>query len=126
MDGSHAGRKQHEDEIDAKIGEWTSGRTAEEVLVAMQAHGVPAGVVQNARDMLEDEHLKARGYYVYLDHPEAGITAYDGPPFRLSKTPGVLRSPAPLLGQHNELVCKEILGMSDEEIAEALIEQALY
>ena len=124
--GSHAGRKQHEDEIDAKIGEWTSGRTAEEVLVAMQAHGVPAGVVQNARDMLEDEHLKARGYYVYLDHPEAGVTAYDGPPFRLSKTPGVLRSPAPLLGQHNELVCKEILGMSDEEIAEALIEQALY
>ncbi len=88
---------------------------------------VPAGVVENARDMLDnDEHLKARGYYVYLDHPETGRAAYDGPPFRLSKTPGVLRTPAPLLGQHNEQVCKEILGMSDEEIAEALIEQALY
>ncbi|MHB8684574.1 MAG: CaiB/BaiF CoA transferase family protein, partial [Dehalococcoidia bacterium] len=123
---AHAGRKQHEDEIDAKIGEWTRERTAEEVMALVQARGVPGGIVANARDMLEDEHLKARGYYVYLDHPEAGRTAYDGPPFRLSKTPGVLRTPAPVLGQHNELVCKEILGMTDDEIADALIEQALY
>ncbi len=121
-----AARKQHEDELEAALTEWTREQTAEEVMALLQSKGVPAGVVQNARDMLEDEHLKARGYYVYLDHPEAGVTAYDGPPFRLSKTPGVLRTPAPLLGQHNEQVCKEILGMTDEEIAEALIEQALY
>ena len=120
------GRKQHEDEIEAKVTEWTREHAAEDVMALLQASGVPAGVVANARDMLQDEHLKARGYYVYLDHPEAGRTAYDGPPFRLSKTPGALRSPAPLLGQHNELVCKEILGMTDDEIAEALIEQALY
>ncbi len=44
----------------------------------------------------------------------------------MSKTPGTLRSPAPLLGQDNEYVCKEILGLTDEEIAEALVEQALY
>ncbi|MBI5283711.1 MAG: CoA transferase [Chloroflexi bacterium] len=119
-------RKQHEDELEAKLTEWTREQTAEDVMALLQSKGVPAGVVQNARDMLEDEHLKARGYYVYLDHPEAGVTAYDGPPFRLSKTPGVLRTPAPLLGQHNEQVCKEILGMTDDEIAEALIEQALY
>ena len=68
----------------------------------------------------DDEHLKARGYYEYLDHPETGPSAYDGAPFKLSKTPGSLRTPAPLLGEHNEYVCKEILGMSDEEIAEAL------
>src|SRR5207253_1873430 len=122
-----AARKQHEDELDEKISEWTRERTAEDVMRALQAHGVPAGIVQNARDLLDcDDHVKARGYYVYLDHPEAGRTAYDGPPFRLSKTPGVLRSPAPLLGQHNEQVCKDILGMSDDEIADALVEQALY
>jgi len=124
--GSHEGRKQHEDEIDAHISEWTRERTAEDAMAQLQAAGVPAGVVQNARDMLEDAHLAARGYYVYLDHPEAGRTAYDGPPFRLSRTPGVLRSPAPLLGEHNEIVCKQILGMTDDEIAEALVEQALY
>jgi len=121
------GRKQHEDELEAQIGEWTRNQKAEEVMEMLQSRGVPAGVVQNAKDMLErDPHLKERGYYVYLDHPEAGRTAYDGPPFRLSKTPGVLRSPAPLLGQHTEQVCKEILGLSDEEIADLLVEQVLY
>jgi crotonobetainyl-CoA:carnitine CoA-transferase CaiB-like acyl-CoA transferase len=130
MDGklaTLAGRKQHEDEIEAKIGEWTRDQVAEDVMALLQSKGVPAGVVENARDMLEDdEHMRARGYYVYLDHAEAGHNAYDGPPFVLSKTPGVLRTPAPLLGEHNERVCKEILGMNDEEIAEAIIEQALY
>ena len=122
-----AARNQQEANLDDKITEWTRERTAEDVMRTLQAHGVPAGVVQNARDLLDsDEHMKARGYYVYLDHPEAGRTAYDGPPFRLSKTPGALRLPAPLLGQHNEQVCKDILGMSDEEIADALVEQALY
>jgi len=121
------GRKQHEDELEAKITEWTRERGAEEVMELLQSRGVAAGVVQNGRDVLDnDAHLKQRGYYVYLDHAEAGRTAYDGAPFRLLKTPGFLRSPAPLLGEHNEFVCKQILGMSDEEIAEALVEQALY
>jgi crotonobetainyl-CoA:carnitine CoA-transferase CaiB-like acyl-CoA transferase len=122
-----AGRKANEDEVEAKLGEWTRERTAEDVMHLLQSKGVPAGVVQTSRDLLDhDDHMKARGYYVYLDHPETGRAAYDGPPVRLSKTPGTLRSPAPLLGQHNEQVCKEILGLSDEEIAEALVEQALY
>jgi crotonobetainyl-CoA:carnitine CoA-transferase CaiB-like acyl-CoA transferase len=120
-------RKQHEDELEAHVTEWTREHTAEELMALLQSKSVPAGVVQNARDVLEaDEHLKARGYYQYLDHPEAGRTAYDGAPFGMSKTPGTLRSPAPCLGQDNEYVCKEILGLSDDEIAEALVEQALY
>ncbi|MEX2247046.1 MAG: CoA transferase [Dehalococcoidia bacterium] len=120
-------RKAHEDELEAGISAWTAERTAEEVMALLQSKGIAAGVVQNGRDVLDnDEHLKARGYYVHLDHAEAGRTAYDGPPFRLSKTPGVLRSPAPLLGEHNEYVCKEILGMDDDEIAEALVEGALF
>ncbi|HYM16729.1 MAG TPA: CoA transferase [Dehalococcoidia bacterium] len=124
---THAARKQHEDELEGHVTAWTRDQVAEHVMVLLQAKGIPAGVVQNARDMLDgDEHMKSRGYYVYLDHPEAGRTAYDGPPFVLSKTPGVLRSPAPLLGQHNEQVCKEILGMTDDEIADAIIAQALY
>jgi crotonobetainyl-CoA:carnitine CoA-transferase CaiB-like acyl-CoA transferase len=120
-------RKQNEDELEANVTAWTRDQTAEDVMTLLQSKRVPAGVVQNARDVLEaDEHLKARQYYQYLDHPETGRAAYDGAPFRLSKTPGTLRSPAPVLGQDNEYVCKEILGMSDDEIAEALIEQALF
>ena len=92
----------------------------------LQRRGVPAGVVQSAREMLDkDEHLKERGYYVYLEHPETGRAAYDGPPFVLSKTPGKLRAPAPCLGEHTEYVCKEILGLGDEEIAELMVAGAL-
>lgn len=120
-------RKQNEDDLERRIGEWTADKKAEDIVDALQAHGVPAGVVQNARDMLErDQHLKDRAYYVYLDHPEAGRTAYDGPPFRLSKTPGVLRSPAPCLGEHTQQVCTEILGLTDDEIADLYAEQVLY
>ena len=72
-----------------------------------------------------DEHLKARGYYAYIEHPEAGVHAHDGPPFVLSKTPGRIRSPAPMLGEHTEYVCKEILGLDDEGIAELMVAGAL-
>lgn len=121
------GRKANEDELEQRITEWTLPQDAAEVMRALQAKSVPAGVVHNARDMLEnDPHLKQRAYYEYLDHPEAGRTAHDGAPFRLSRTPGSLRTPAPCLGEHNEYVCKDLLGMTDDEIAEALVEQALY
>ena len=119
--GSAAGRKEHESELNEQISAWTADKDAYEVMEELQGRGVPAGVVQSAREMLADEHLKERGYYVYLDHPEAGHTAYDGPPFRLSKTPGKLRSPAPLLGEHTQQVCKEILDLSDDEIADLLV-----
>jgi crotonobetainyl-CoA:carnitine CoA-transferase CaiB-like acyl-CoA transferase len=120
-------RKANEDELEANITAWTRDQIAEDVMALLQSKGVPAGVVQNSRDVLDnDPHLKERAYYVYLDHPEAGRTAHDGAPFRLSKSQGEISTPAPCLGEHNEYVCKEILGMSDDEIAEALVEQALY
>jgi benzylsuccinate CoA-transferase BbsF subunit len=120
------GRKENEDELERLVESWTSTKTAEEVMETLQAAGVAAGVVQNAQDVLEnDPHLKERGYYVYLDHPEAGRTAYDGPGFRLSKTPGRLLSPAPCLGEHTHHVCKEVLGMDDEEIAQLVVDGVL-
>jgi len=120
------GRKAHEDELDRLIESWTSQREAGEVMELLQAHGVPAGVVQSAADVLDcDPHLKARGYYRYLDHPEAGRTAYDGSGFRLHSTPGGPIAPAPLLGQHTEYVCKEVLGLTDDEIADLMAEGVL-
>ncbi len=119
-------RKEHEDELDAAINAWTADKEARALMEDLQARGVPAHVVESAREMLDfDDQLKARGYYVYLDHPETGRSAYDGPPAKLSKTPGELRSPAPLLGQHTEQVCKDILGLGDEEIADLMVAGAL-
>ena len=123
---THEARKQNEDELDAQISAWTRDKDPYDLMHDLQSRGVPAGVVQSARELLDtDEHIKARGYYEYLDHTETGRAAYDGPPFKLSETPGHLRAPAPLLGEHTEYVCKEILGLTDEEIADLMVAGAL-
>ena len=119
-------RKENEDELDQLIEEWTSQKAPEEVMRLMQQAGVPAGVVQDGEDIVaHDPHLKAREYYVYLDHSETGRSAYDGIPFKLSKTPGRLTRPAPRIGEHTEYVCKEILGMDEEEFIELLAGEVL-
>ena len=115
-----AGRKHNEAELEELLGQWTMGYSAEEVMVQLQDAGVAAGVVQNAKDLHEDAQLKHRGHFWHLEHAEAGRIAYSGLPVRLSKTAYELK-PSPLLGEHNEYVLKEFLGMSDEEIAEVII-----
>jgi benzylsuccinate CoA-transferase BbsF subunit len=121
-----AARKANEGAVNAVVAEAVRERRAEAVMATFQAVGVPAGVVQNAQDMLDrDEHLRSRGYYVYLDHPETGRSAYDGPAMVLSETPGKLRAPAPLLGEHTMDVCERILGMSADEVADLLAEGVL-
>jgi len=120
------GRKENEDELDRLVEEWTQERSPEEVMLLMQRAGVPAGVVQDAEDILvHDPQIRARGYYVYVDHSETGHSAYDGSGFKLSATPGTLSSGAPRIGEHTEFVCKEILGMADEEINVLLAEGVL-
>ena len=120
------GRKENEDELDALVQGWTEQRSVEEVMTLMQRAGVPAGLVQDGEDILvHDPHLRARGYYVYLDHPEAGHTAYDGIAFKLSATPGELRLPAPCLGEHTEFVCQEILHLAEDEFDELLVQGVL-
>ncbi|MFQ5924534.1 MAG: CaiB/BaiF CoA transferase family protein [Dehalococcoidia bacterium] len=116
------GRKENEDELDRLVEEWTIQRRPEEVMMLMQHAGVSAGVVQDAEDLLlHDPQLRARGYYVYLDHSVTGHSAYDGIACKLSKTPGKLSRAAPRIGEHTEFVCQEILGMAEEEINEYLV-----
>ena len=113
------GRREHEDALNEQIGEWTASWDAVELVEALQAAGVPAGVVQDAEDVCEhDRHLRQRGYYEYLDHPETGVSLYDGPIVKLHETPGELAAPAPLFGEHTYRVATEILGYSAEEVAE--------
>jgi len=120
------GRKEHEDELDRLVEEWTIQRSPEEVMMLMQQAGVPAGVVQDAEDILvHDPQVRARGYYVYLDHSVTGHSAYDGIGYKLSETPGKLTRAAPRIGEHTEYVCKEILNMAEEEINEYLVEGVL-
>jgi crotonobetainyl-CoA:carnitine CoA-transferase CaiB-like acyl-CoA transferase len=121
------GRKQHEDELDQLLQSWTIKRDAREVMELLQSAGVAAGVIQSGKDLLEDDRqLRARGHYVPIEHPEAGRQRVDGVRIKLSAAPGTVRHPAPLLGQHNEYVFKELLGISEEEYVNLLVEQVIY
>lgn len=100
--------------LDSIIEQWTMERSAEEVMEALQKKGIPAGVVQNGQDLLKDLHLKERGHYVELSHPEEGRMLYQNPTIILSRTPGRVRR-APLLGEHSDYILKEILGLTDKE-----------
>ena len=119
------GRKEKEDELNAFVEEWTMNYTPQEVMRQMQEAGVPAGVVASGEDLVADPQLNHRGTHIILEHPEIGPHIYQPPPYRFSKTTAELTMPAPCLGQHNEYVLKEILGMSDDEIADLLIAGAL-
>jgi len=115
-------RKQNEDELDSLIADWTKGFSAEQVMAMLQDAGVPAGAVQRGQEVLNDPQLKHRGHYQLLNHPEIGPHSYNSPAYRLSGTPGEPKRPAPCLGEHNLYVYKELLGMSDDEIAEMVID----
>ncbi|MFQ6026739.1 MAG: CaiB/BaiF CoA transferase family protein [Dehalococcoidia bacterium] len=119
---SFEGRKKHEEQLDEVIGEWTSGRTAEAVMQRLQAEGIAAGVVQNAQDLLDDDpQMKAATHYRKVQHPVTGDSTYDGPPFSMSECPLEVR-PGPLLGQHNDYIFQELLGLDEEDINMGYVE----
>jgi benzylsuccinate CoA-transferase BbsF subunit len=115
-----ADRKQNEDELNAIIGEWTVGLSAEDIMKRLQTIGVPAGVVMNTEDVFNDPQLNKRNIYWPMEHSEMGMFTHLGQSFQLSKTPAKAYSPSPLLGEHTEYVCTRILGMSDEEFIDLM------
>ncbi|MFC1919234.1 CaiB/BaiF CoA transferase family protein [Chloroflexota bacterium] len=112
------GRMEHETELDKLIEQWTQHLRAEELMKRLQAVGVSSGVVETNEDLFNDPQLKHRHHFRFVEHPEAGKHAYDGPCYVMSKTPGEVSRPAPILGQHTEHVCTQFLGLSDQEYAE--------
>ncbi|HEX2173514.1 MAG TPA: CoA transferase, partial [Dehalococcoidia bacterium] len=87
--------------LDALVGAWTADQDAHELAERLQAAGVPAGVVQDAVDLLErDPHLAARGFYAQVDEPETGPVVMDTLPLRWMDGPVPIRTPAPLIGEH--------------------------
>jgi benzylsuccinate CoA-transferase BbsF subunit len=94
-------------------------------MTVMQKAGVPAGIVETGEDQLEhDPQNKHRNLFQEVEHPRLGKHHAVASPFQMSKAPCKLRS-APLLGEHNEYVLKEICGLSDEEVVELVVEGIL-
>ena len=113
-------------ELDEVIAEWTRGLSPQQVTERLQTAGVAAMPVMNIADQFADPHLNARETYVEIDHPHAGAEMVYGVPWRFSETPGAVRTPAPLLGQHNEYVLRELLGIDGSRIDDLIAQQVVY
>jgi benzylsuccinate CoA-transferase BbsF subunit len=120
------GRWQNQEALDEVIGEWTAGRTPVEVMEALQAAGVAAMPVYSGEEIVTDRHVLARGVIEEVEHPLMGTKKVLGPPWRLSKTPARVLRHGPLLGQHNDYVLGELLGMSKDDIARLSAAEVLY
>lgn len=111
------GRVARASEIDAAIAIETRSWDAEKLMAALQSVGVAAGVARSSEDIVcSDPQLRYRGHWVHLDHAEMGSAIYNAPPFRMSEADATPVSAAPLLGEHTDDVCRDILGLSGADI----------
>ena len=122
---THQSRRQHEDELNARIEHWTASQYSDWLMNELLSHGVKAGVVKDGREAVEDEHLRRRGFWTYLNHPEMGVTLYNRAPIVFSETPVSMGTAAPKLGQHTEEVLSSMLDYSAEEINQMFCEKIL-
>jgi benzylsuccinate CoA-transferase BbsF subunit len=120
-----AGRLAGQDELERCLAEWTRPQEGRALQQRLLAAGIPSGVAYPALDLFDDPQLVHRQHFVPLDHPEMGVWKYDELGFKLPASPSQLRTAAPLLGQHTELVLKEFLGLSEAEYQALLDADAL-
>ena len=101
------------------IEEWTMQHTVAEVVDIILGHGIPAGPINNVKQIVEDDHIRnAREMFIEVDHPKIGPMVVNGNPIKLMDMMPRVNYPAPTLGQHNEEILKGFIGLSDEEFAE--------
>ena len=112
-----AGRLAARGELDARVAEWTRGRSADDAAAVLQAVGVSAMPVQNGDDHRADPHLAARGALITVEHPEIGPERHVGNPIRFGRTLLALPTPAPCLGADTDRVLARVLGLDAAEIA---------
>jgi benzylsuccinate CoA-transferase BbsF subunit len=100
------------------IEQWTVLYTPEEIMRMLQERNIPSGVVQNAEDLALDPQMKDRNFFINTVHPVLGTRTSDGTPIKLSGSIPEYKRAAPLLGQDNEYVYRELLGIGEREYAD--------
>ncbi len=113
---TNADRNRNRDELIARLQERFLTKTYEEWEVIFLKHGIPFGATNDLSEVIKHPQVKARGTLVDVKHPRAGDVKIVGVPMRLSKTPGSIRRHSPAIGEHNDEVLKEMLGLSQERI----------
>ncbi len=114
---THSARGATMEELDGLIAQWTSTLTADDLLTLLHAGGVPAGRIFRARDMFADPHFAARQAIVTIADPELGDLPMQNVAPQLSATPGRVRSSGPALGQHNDVVWRGLVGLTQDELS---------
>lgn len=116
---THEARVQNRRELDQVVAAWTTGRDPHDTMHALQAARVDAAAVQNAQDLNDvDPQLAERGIFFELDHPVIGEARFEGEPMLFSKTKVDNWRSAPLLGEDNAYVYRNILGLTDDQMAD--------
>jgi benzylsuccinate CoA-transferase BbsF subunit len=111
-------RYRNQEELDRIVGGWTRQLAPQAATEALQAAGIAASPVLSVLALYDDPHLRARGFWESVSHPDAGTWDLDGVPWRLSRSPAHIRLPAPILGEHNHYVLRGLLGLSEAEVRE--------
>ncbi len=120
-------RMRNRDELDAHVSRWTRGRSAEDAMARLQHARVPAGVVSNGIDLCErDPQLRERGFWPAAKHPDGSASQVTGVPFKLSGESGSVRTIAPEVGENNDYVLGELLGLSLAEREKLLSEGVVW
>ena len=105
-------------ELDGLINDWTKTVALDDLQTLLNDHGVPCGLIYKAADMIDDPHFKAREAIIEVEHPDFGMIKMQNVAPRLSDTPGRVNHVGPELGQHNDYVYGELLGLSADRQAE--------
>jgi crotonobetainyl-CoA:carnitine CoA-transferase CaiB-like acyl-CoA transferase len=114
---TNAKRVQHMAEVDAIVEAWTKNLSKNEIIEITRRHRIPSAPVRDLVEVMEDPHMHERGMLEWIDHPELGNIVVPTTPLRLHGAPKVPTVPSPMLGQHNDEIYRDFLGLSDAEIA---------
>ena len=119
-------RLRNQDELDDIVGRWTRQLTRYQATNVLQEHGIAAGpVLDCGADAYDDPHLQDRGYFQAVEHRDAGTHLLSGQIWRTANRPGVHHGPAPCLGEHNDEVFGELLGMGAAELIDLELSQVI-
>jgi crotonobetainyl-CoA:carnitine CoA-transferase CaiB-like acyl-CoA transferase len=109
-------RRENYAQWEALVSSWVASKTRDELDAACRLTGISAASVRSLAEVIDDDHLRERGAFVDVEDPLAGTVTMLAPWIRFSETPAAIRRSAPAIGEHNNVVYGDLLGLGDDEL----------